>query len=71
MIRTQSFEYDFATAKLHDLQTIVSWAQDVAVAEMGNAFTGFECIALACHGPPKEADGDVEEGEDEQVNNLL
>ena len=44
----------------------MSLAESVAIAALGDAFHGFECIALACHGPPKDADGDVDEGEDDR-----
>ena len=57
MIRCQKAEYDFEKADLPTLLGLIEKAKEKAKLELGT-FEGFKSIALACHGPPKEADGD-------------
>ena len=54
MLRCPHIEYDFDTATLPELLTALHSASADALAKLGSEFGGFESIALACHGPPRE-----------------
>jgi hypothetical protein len=62
MIRCQKEEYNFETADLGLLLGKIEKAKERAKKELGDDFNGFKSIALACHGPPKDADGDDDDG---------
>ncbi len=61
MIRCQKAEYDFKAADLGTLVALIEKAEERARKELDD-FGGFKSIALACHGPPKDADGDDDDG---------
>ena len=63
MIRCQKEEYDFETADLKIILAKIEKTTERAKKELGDDFKGFKSIALACHGPPKEADGDGDDDE--------